>query len=239
MQQFYTYLKMYTKGEAKAPVTVAGRENVYEAYRMLHDAGRSRRPEHVLELRTNVNRHNDGKPAASLEKMPMIISEWQKEIMHLYKIDPMRPRMSEEDRDAIVNRHARADELEPEALPRERARGVLDVLSDGAIGAGKADLDRLKEGHQDSARRQVDCGLTPDGAVGAIVALRDKENSDAQGRQLETLRYSYSQSSWVITGYIYGWRQRRARQHSTHNNYNHDGLDQSPEGSRLRPTLRR
>ena len=54
-QQFYMYIKAFTDGQAHRNVSAGGAAKVYEAYRQICEVGRSRRPEHVVELRNRVN----------------------------------------------------------------------------------------------------------------------------------------------------------------------------------------
>ena len=53
-KQLYLYLDTFTDGPANIAVTTAGVNAAYESYRKLAEKGRSRRPEHVLRLHTEV-----------------------------------------------------------------------------------------------------------------------------------------------------------------------------------------
>ena len=93
-QQFYMYLKAFTDGQAHRNVSAGGAAKVYEAYRQLCEIGRSRRPEHVLELR---NRVNSPAAAKSLQTLAATITAWEAERLYLQKIRPTDPQLLPED----------------------------------------------------------------------------------------------------------------------------------------------
>ena len=77
------YLKTFTSGEAVKLVTKMGKERIYEAYRLLCEAGRSRRPEHIAGLRLRVQQPRQGVPLAQL--MTTIL-DWEKDLEYCEKV---------------------------------------------------------------------------------------------------------------------------------------------------------
>ena len=63
--QLYAYLQSYTKGSVTDLVTAGQEDRVFEVFRQIADKGRSRRPEHVLELRNKVFHPTQAHPKAS------------------------------------------------------------------------------------------------------------------------------------------------------------------------------
>ena len=53
-RQLYTYLCTFTEGASATTISAVGATGAFESYRRIADAGRSRRPEHVLKLNAEV-----------------------------------------------------------------------------------------------------------------------------------------------------------------------------------------
>ena len=72
------YLKAFTSGEALKLITKLGKEKVYEAFRQLCEAGRSRRPEHIAAIRLRVQQPRQLVPILSLMST---ILDWEQDMM--------------------------------------------------------------------------------------------------------------------------------------------------------------
>ena len=77
------YLKAFTSGEALKLTVKLGKEKVYETYRLLCEAGRSRRPEHVAAMRSRVQQPPRGVALASLMNA---ILDWEKDLDYVEKV---------------------------------------------------------------------------------------------------------------------------------------------------------
>jgi hypothetical protein len=97
--QMFVYLKAFTEGTPYKSVSAGGEDMVYEAYRQMCEQGRSRRPEHVLELRNRV--HNPTQ-ARSLAAVASSITMWEAEMLYLKRIKPEDTEMGAEDKKLIL-----------------------------------------------------------------------------------------------------------------------------------------
>ena len=77
------YLKAFTGGEALKLVAKLGKEKIYEAYRLLCEGGRSRRPEHLAAMRSKVLTPRHGVPLTGLMSA---ILDWEKELEYVEKV---------------------------------------------------------------------------------------------------------------------------------------------------------
>jgi len=93
-QQLYVYLKAFTEGTTYRNIVAGGVHKVIENYRIMSEVGRSRRPEHLLELR---NKANNPAAARTLAELPAAITAWEADRLYLAKVAPGRAAMPDED----------------------------------------------------------------------------------------------------------------------------------------------
>jgi len=99
-QQFLVYLKAFTGGAANRMAATGGSQKSFEVYRLFCEQGRSRRPEHLLELR---NRINNPASAKSLATLPAVITAWEAEVEYMKRVKPDEPENMEDRRLQLMN----------------------------------------------------------------------------------------------------------------------------------------
>ena len=83
--QLHTYLTQYTEGTPALAVSASGVDGIVEVYRKLADAGRSRRPEHLLRLQREIL--NLG-VATGYEELDSHIVTWEHNVNYFHRIAP-------------------------------------------------------------------------------------------------------------------------------------------------------
>jgi len=145
------YLKAFTTGDALKLITKVGKDKIYEGYRQLCEAGRSRRPEHIAALRTRVQ---SPKQFVPLSNLISTIMDWEKEVEYCEKVHKSIEKpfnLDDEDRrlylinmcprefgDHILRESARfptyaavrSEIVEHIARSKRPARGALNALSE-------------------------------------------------------------------------------------------------------------
>jgi hypothetical protein len=98
-KQLYLYLDAFTDGPANVSVTTAGATMVYETYRRLAEKGRSRRPEHVLRLHTEVLQ-----PAqvGQIKDLEASISTWEHNVEYFHRVNPQKIKITDEEMRLIL-----------------------------------------------------------------------------------------------------------------------------------------
>ena len=97
--QLYTYLNTFTEGTANRALCTAGEKDVYETYRRMNEKGRSRRPQHVLRLHSQVIQPT---PAAKLPDLESAINVWEANLAYFEKINEEGTVISSEQRRLIL-----------------------------------------------------------------------------------------------------------------------------------------
>ncbi len=82
-QQLYIYLVNFTDKSALIAINAATAKGVIEAYRRIADAGRSRRPEHLIKLNTEVLQPGAARSLAELETH---IVTWESNLDYFHRV---------------------------------------------------------------------------------------------------------------------------------------------------------
>ena len=98
-KQLYLYLDTFTDGPANIAVTTAGVTMAYESYRRIAEKGRSRRPEHVLRLHTEVLQ-----PAhvANIKDLEAAITMWEHNVEYFHRVNPQKIKITDEEMRLIL-----------------------------------------------------------------------------------------------------------------------------------------
>ena len=81
--QLYTYLCTFTEGAPATTISAVGATGAFESYRRIADAGRSRRPEHVLKLNAGVIQPGQATDIKILENH---IITWEHNVHYFHQI---------------------------------------------------------------------------------------------------------------------------------------------------------
>ena len=106
--QLYAYLQSYTKGSVTDLVTAGQEERVFEVFRQIADKGRSRRPEHVLELRNRVFHPTQAHPQGfKLTEVEGKLAQWESDRRYFYQVT--KEKVSEDVANLIAIKHCSGD----------------------------------------------------------------------------------------------------------------------------------
>jgi hypothetical protein len=98
-KQLYFYMTTFTEGAPLLTITSAGYEAIMESYRRIADTGRSRRPEHILRLNTEVLQPPNAK---DLKELDSKITTWEYNITYFHRVAPANSHISEAQRRLIL-----------------------------------------------------------------------------------------------------------------------------------------
>ena len=106
--QLYAYLQSYTKGSVVDLVSAGQEDRVFETYRQIADKGRSRRPEHVLELRNRVFQPTQNHPAGYKHaEVESKLAQWEADKRYFYQLT--KEQISEDTVCLIAIKHTSGD----------------------------------------------------------------------------------------------------------------------------------
>ena len=97
--QLYTYLTNYTTGAPAISLSAAGTKGAFETYRRLADAGRSRRPDHLLKLNCEVLQPGQ---VSDYKHLETAIATWEHNIAYFHDVAPTSSHLSEDQRRLIL-----------------------------------------------------------------------------------------------------------------------------------------
>ena len=98
-EQLHTYLDTFTDGQAAAAVLAVGPEGAFELWRRFADRGRSRRPEHVLNLHAEILRPA---PATKYSELEGTINTWEYNVAYWERINPDGEKMATKQRELLL-----------------------------------------------------------------------------------------------------------------------------------------
>ena len=97
--QLYTYLCTYTEGAPATTISAVGAKGAFESYRRLADAGRSRRPEHLLKLNVEVLQPGQ---TTNIKDIENNITLWEHNVHYFHTVAPISSHLSDEQRRLIL-----------------------------------------------------------------------------------------------------------------------------------------
>ena len=98
-QQLFMYLDNFTESTANLNIITNGEEKSFETWRKLSDLGRSRRPEHLLKLHSEILHPAQNLPVKNLE---VAIQTWEANVLYFETIDPNSQKVDEREKRVIL-----------------------------------------------------------------------------------------------------------------------------------------